>query len=99
MVDFDPSLNHFDLLTLYGAGDCKNSCEDPYECGNNKIWKQTSIEVYVLNGIRVEDALCTHTQRNNWDIDYGSCGYRIRNYQTVTSLSGGTKESILCCIE
>lgn len=85
--------------TLYGAGDCKSSCEAVARCDENNLWKQTSIEVYVLNGIRVEDALCTHTQRNNWDIDYGSCGFRIRNYQTVTSLSGGTKESILCCTD
>jgi hypothetical protein len=66
--------------------------------GNN-LYKQTTVETYVLNGIRVDANLCAWSQRNNSDIDTGTCGYRIRDYQTVMSLSGGTKESILCCTD
>jgi len=85
--------------TQYGAGNCKNSCEFTYSCADNNLYKQTTVETYVLNGIRVDANLCAWSQRNNYDIDTGTCGYRIRDYQTVMSLSGGIKESILCCTD
>ena len=86
---------------LYGEGNCRATCETNYgySCTGSNIWKRTTVEVYVLNGIRVEDALCAHTQRNNSNVDTNVCGYNVRDYQTVTSLGGPVKESILCCTD
>lgn len=61
------------------------------------------IDPHFLNAIRAKTGCGvsgavhvgpTCAKSNNLDIDDGSCGDRIRNNQTVTSLTGGTKESI-----